>query len=75
VLQRLLNADSRPECFVSANLPINKQKNRLVNVLPCQFVTFPLCFETHLKTDSGLQEIKANNYCKKIIKAVRRAFI
>jgi len=39
LLQRLLNAAGRSECFVSANLPVNKQKNRLVNVLPCQSLT------------------------------------
>jgi len=45
-LQRLLNANPRPECFVSANLPVNKQKNRLVNVLPCQFIVASLLATT-----------------------------
>ncbi len=27
-----------PSRFVSANLPVNKFKNRLVNILPCEYM-------------------------------------
>ena len=36
VLQRLANIKANPSRFVSANLPVNKFKNRLVNILPCK---------------------------------------
>jgi len=56
--------------------PANQQAEEPSRQRPAVSVCdISLVFETHLKTDSGLQEIKANNYCKKIIKAVRRAFI
>lgn len=32
--QRLANIKAQPSRFVSANLPVNKFKNRLVNILP-----------------------------------------
>ena len=28
---------ANPSKFVSANLPVNKFKNRLVNILPCEY--------------------------------------
>jgi len=28
-----------PNRFISANLPVNKFKNRLVNILPCKYRT------------------------------------
>lgn len=36
-LQRLANMKASPNRFVSANLPVNKFKNRLVNILPCKY--------------------------------------
>lgn len=36
VFQRLANVKANPNRFVSANLPVNKFKNRLVNILPCK---------------------------------------
>lgn len=32
--QKLSNVKANPSKFVSANLPVNKFKNRLVNILP-----------------------------------------
>ena len=34
--KRLANSKADPSRFVSANLPVNKFKNRLVNILPCE---------------------------------------
>ena len=38
-LQRLANVKASPNRFISANLPVNKFKNRLVNILPCEWLT------------------------------------
>ncbi|CAM9883590.1 unnamed protein product [Lampetra planeri] len=40
--KRLANTRLSPACFVSANLPCNKFKNRLVNVLPYEVTRVPL---------------------------------
>jgi len=37
MLQRLASMKVNPMKFVSASLPVNKFKNRLVNILPCKF--------------------------------------
>jgi len=37
-VQRLLNTKVGMAQFVSANLPSNKFKNRLANILPCMFL-------------------------------------
>ncbi len=36
-LQKLANVKANSSRFVSANLPVNKFKNRLVNILPCKY--------------------------------------
>ena len=48
--KKLANVKANPSRFVSANLPVNKFKNRLVNILPCKFVIIHwlcvFCFKT-----------------------------
>ena len=36
VFQRLNSMKTSPSKFISATLPVNKLKNRLVNILPCE---------------------------------------
>lgn len=38
--QRLANMKAQPSKFLSANNPANKFKNRLVNILPCEYNRF-----------------------------------
>ena len=35
--QKLANVKANPSRFVSASLAVNKFKNRLVNILPCEW--------------------------------------
>lgn len=39
--EKLANVKANPSRFVSASLPVNKFKNRLVNILPCESLLSP----------------------------------
>ena len=60
-----------PNRFVSANLPVNKFKNRLVNILPCKCCSRPheetnnLCFRpglTQIELCSHRNMLESGNF-------------
>ena len=71
ICQKLGDVKVPASRFASATLPNNKYKNRLVNILPCEFVTTFVCHVVAVCRLSALEHC----YCSPLVRKLRALHI